>query len=49
MFSPRPGSRPVCFPVTRYHEQWTRLLQHADGLKAFLEGNKAKLQLRARE
>ncbi len=37
------------FPVTLYYEQWTRLLEHADELKAFLEENKGKLKLRAKE
>jgi len=35
------------FPVTLYYEQWTRLLEHADELRAFLENNKAKLKLKA--
>lgn len=37
------------FPVTLYYEQWTMLLEHADELKAFLEENKGKLKLRAKE
>jgi hypothetical protein len=34
------------FPVTLYYEQWERLLGAADGLRAFLEENKAKLKLK---
>ena len=34
------------FPVTLYYEQWTRLLDAADPLRAFLEENKGKLKLR---
>ena len=34
------------FPVTLYYEQWIRLLDSADGLRAFLEENKGKLKLR---
>jgi hypothetical protein len=34
------------FPVTLYYEQWTRLLEVVDRLKAFLEENKAKLKLK---
>jgi hypothetical protein len=34
------------FPVTLYYEQWTRLLDSADGLRAFLEDNKGKLKLK---
>jgi len=34
------------FPVTLYYEQWTRLLDSADALRAFLEANKAKLKLK---
>jgi len=37
------------FPVTLYYEQWVRLLEHADVLKAFLEENKGKLRLRPKE
>lgn len=37
------------FPVTLYYEQWVRLLEHADELKAFLKESKAKLKLRAKE
>jgi hypothetical protein len=32
------------FPVTLYYEQWTRLLDRVDDLKAFLEENKDKLK-----
>jgi hypothetical protein len=32
--------------VTLYFEQWHTLLSHADELGAFLEANKAKLQLK---
>ena len=35
------------FPVTLYYEQWVRLLDRADGLRAFLEENKGKLKLRS--
>jgi hypothetical protein len=34
------------FPVTLYYEQWLRLLDHADELRAFLEENKAELKRR---
>ncbi len=34
------------FPVTLYYEQWVRLLDRADALRAFLEENKAKLKLK---
>ena len=34
------------FPVTLYFEQWTRLLDQADNLRAFLEENKSKLKLK---
>ncbi len=34
------------FPVTLYYEQWTRLLDSADALRAFLQENKSKLKLR---
>ena len=34
------------FPVTLYYEQWTRLLEHADELKEFLEANKSSLKLK---
>jgi hypothetical protein len=34
------------FPVTLYFEQWTRLLDQADNLRAFLEENKSRLKLK---
>ena len=34
------------FPVTLYFEQWTRLLDQADQLRAFLNENKDKLKLK---
>jgi len=34
------------FPVTLYGEQWTRLLSHADEIKAFIETNKALLSVK---
>jgi len=34
------------FPVTLYYEQWTRLLDQGENLKAFLDENKAKLKLK---
>ena len=34
------------FPVTLYYEQWRRLLEVAENLKAFLEENKGKLKLK---
>jgi hypothetical protein len=37
------------FPVTLYYGQWVRLLGAADGLRAFLEENKAKLKLKNRD
>lgn len=37
------------FPLTLYYEQWVRLLGQPDELKAFLEENKGKLKLRAKE
>jgi len=33
------------FPVTLYFEQGTKLLAHADELRAFIEANKSKLKL----
>jgi hypothetical protein len=36
------------FPVTLYYEQWVRLLDAADDLRAFLEKNKDKLKLKQR-
>jgi len=32
------------FPVTLYKEQWTRLLDMADDIRAFLRENDAKLK-----
>jgi hypothetical protein len=37
------------FPVTLYYEQWVRLLDAAEGLRAFLEENKSKLKLKDRK
>lgn len=34
------------FPVTLYYEQWIRLLDTADNLRAFLEENKHRLKLK---
>jgi hypothetical protein len=34
------------FPVTLYYEQWVRLLNAADELRAFLEENKDRLKLK---
>jgi hypothetical protein len=34
------------FPVTLYYEQWIRLLDAADRLRAFLEENKSHLKLK---
>jgi hypothetical protein len=34
------------FPVTLYYEQWIRLLDAADELRAFLEKNKGRLKLK---
>ena len=36
------------FPVTLYYEQWVRLLDASDGLRAFLEENKSRLKLKDR-
>jgi hypothetical protein len=35
------------FPVTLYYEQWVRLLDASENLRAFLEENKGKLKLKA--
>ena len=35
------------FPVTLYYEQWTRLLDAGEDLRAFLEANKSNLKLKA--
>ena len=37
------------FPVTLYYEQWIRLLDSAEGLREFLEENKARLKLKPKE
>jgi hypothetical protein len=34
------------FPVTLYFEQWTRLLDQMDNLRAFIDENKSKLKLK---
>jgi hypothetical protein len=34
------------FPVTLYYEQWTRLLDAGEELRAFLEANKSSLKLK---
>jgi hypothetical protein len=34
------------FPVTLYYEQWVRLLDAANDLRAFLEENKSRLKLK---
>ena len=34
------------FPVTLYYEQWIRLLDAAEELRAFLEKNKHRLKLK---
>jgi hypothetical protein len=34
------------FPVTLYYEQWNKLLDAAEDLRAFLETNKSRLKLR---
>ena len=35
------------FPVTLYYEQWTKLLDAGEDLRAFLEANKSRLKLKA--
>jgi hypothetical protein len=37
------------FPVTLYYEQWTRLLDSSDKLRAFLEESKAGGRLKLKE
>jgi hypothetical protein len=37
------------FPVTLYYEQWVRLLEASDRLRAFLEENKGRLKLKSKE
>jgi hypothetical protein len=34
------------FPVTLYYEQWMKLFDAAEDLKAFMESNKSRLKLR---
>jgi hypothetical protein len=35
------------FPVTLYKEQWTRLLEMADDIRAFIKENDAKLKTKS--
>ena len=35
------------FPTTLYYEQWTKLLDAGEDLRAFLEANKSSLKLKA--
>jgi hypothetical protein len=37
------------FPVTLYYEQWMKVLDHVDELRAFLEENKPNLKLKQTE
>jgi hypothetical protein len=37
------------FPVTLYYEQWVRLLDHADQIRAFMEENKSGLKMKSAE
>ena len=37
------------FPVTLYYEQWMKILDHVDELRAFLEENKPNLKLKQSE
>jgi len=37
------------FPVTLYYEQWIRLLDVANNLRAFLEDNKSRLKLKGKD
>ena len=37
------------FPVTLYYEQWIRLLDQAEQLRAFLEENKSHLKIKNAE
>ena len=37
------------FPVTLYYEQWIRLLDTGEKLRAFLETNKAEGRLKLKE
>ena len=45
---PSIGPRHVCyfgrFPVTLYKEQWLRLLEKADDIRAFIAANEAQLK-----
>jgi hypothetical protein len=36
------------FPVTLYYEQWSRLLDHVEELRAFMEENKGRLKMKPR-
>ena len=35
------------FPTTLYYEQWSKLLDAGEDLRAFLEANKSRLKLRS--
>ncbi len=37
------------FPVTLYYEQWIRLLDSSEALRAFVEENKGKLKLKSQD
>jgi hypothetical protein len=37
------------FPVTLYYEQWNKLLDATEDLRAFLEANKNRLKLRPQD
>jgi len=37
------------FPVTLYYEQWVRLLDAAENLRAFLEEHKHRLKLKTKD
>jgi hypothetical protein len=37
------------FPVTLYYEQWIRLLDTAESLRAFLEEYKSRLKLKSKD
>ena len=37
------------FPVTLYQEQWARLLESADALRAFIEENKSRLKVKGQD
>ncbi len=34
------------FPVTLYYEQWVRLLDQAEQIRAFMEDNKSRLKMK---